>query len=113
MDRPPPQGQSKPPAPGGPTQVTGATFAWTQTAPPLPVLGPIDTQTNAEGDVVSLTVPVASPGSGVTFAALNLPSGLNVNQQTGEISGVIDYQASELALRQYATNDIAAYALRR
>ena len=71
-------------------------FTWnvadTNRAPVWTDPGP---QTNAEGDVVSVTLSATDPdGDGVTYAAPGLPDGLMLNTATGEITGTVDYTAA-------------------
>jgi hypothetical protein len=64
------------------------TFNWIVN-PRLTLAAPTD-QSNAAGDVVSLTVSASDAGSGtVTYSATGLPSGLSINSSTGPISGTI------------------------
>lgn len=65
-------------------------FAWNILANEIPVITPIDPQSNAVGDVVSLQVE-ASDGDAdpLTYGALNLPTGLTINHTSGLISGTV------------------------
>ncbi|MGB7304480.1 MAG: RICIN domain-containing protein [Burkholderiaceae bacterium] len=67
---------------------TGCTTGGTGNQPPF-VASP-GNQVNAIGDPVSLQISAIDPeGDSVTFSATNLPSGLNIDAQTGIISGTI------------------------
>src|SRR5262249_23197569 len=53
-----------------------------------------DAQTNAEADTVSLQIQASDQdGDTLTYAAANLPAGLDINTATGLITGTIDYAA--------------------
>ena len=80
---------------GAPTpEATDANFTWTVNelivnTPPVVTIGD---QTNTEGDVVSLLVNATDadvPAQTLTYAATNLPTGLSIDANTGEISGTI------------------------
>lgn len=57
-----------------------------------PVVSNPGTQTNFEGDVVSLQVQATAPEQGqtLTYVATNLPPGLSIDANTGLISGTIE-----------------------
>jgi hypothetical protein len=60
-----------------------------------PVVEPIADQTGAEGDAVSLQVDASDPNyDTLTYSASGLPTGLDINPNTGEIHGVIGYEAA-------------------
>src|SRR5205807_2324830 len=61
-------------------------FTW-QVTSPISITDP-GTQTDAEGDTVSLSV-VASGGGTLSYAALGLPAGLLIDAATGDITGDI------------------------
>jgi hypothetical protein len=64
------------------------TFTWTVN-PRVSVYSP-DDQTNAVGDVVSLSIAAGDAGSGtLMYSASGLPSGLGINSSTGVITGTI------------------------
>ncbi|MBT3218707.1 MAG: tandem-95 repeat protein, partial [Proteobacteria bacterium] len=52
-------------------------------------------QTNKEADSVTLQIYASDPDSDITYSATNLPGGLNIDNDTGEITGTIDYEAAE------------------
>jgi hypothetical protein len=72
------------------------TFEWTvarDNSPP-DVTNPGD-QTNTEGDDVSLQIEATDAnGDSLVYGATDLPTGLEINTSTGEISGTIDTGAS-------------------
>jgi hypothetical protein len=61
-----------------------------------PVIDPIENQTNAEGDSVSLAVVASDPNIGdvLTYSASGLPANLSIDSSSGLIQGLIDYQAA-------------------
>ena len=62
-----------------------------------PVLGPVADQVHAEGDTVALAIPVSDtdiPTGTLTFGAIGLPGGLSIDPATGEIAGVVSYDAA-------------------
>jgi VCBS repeat-containing protein len=68
------------------------TFIWTVT-PQIALVNP-GSQSSAAGDSVSLVVTATHLGSGsLTFSAAGLPDGLDIDAETGEISGTIDGSA--------------------
>jgi hypothetical protein len=69
---------------------------WHTNLPANPSLTPPATQTNNEGDTVSVPVTFSDPNNcAVTFDAVGLPAGLSINPGTGVISGTIGYHAAE------------------
>jgi hypothetical protein len=68
------------------TLTASQTFNWFVTGAPVTLTSPGD-QTNSEGDVVSLQL--SANGSGLTYRASGLPSGLSLNTSTGLISGTV------------------------
>src|SRR5262249_44755924 len=95
---PPPQWQN-----GSPT------FTWTNLPEPPPVVTNPGSQTSAEGSTVSLHIQASDPqGQTVTFAAVNLPTGLSIDPATGIIFGTIDYSAAEAFGGHYDTTVIVA-----
>jgi hypothetical protein len=82
--------------PGGFGGGSGATFAWSQTGPAIPSLTNPGGQSSAEGDTVALQVQASDPnGAALSYAALNLPPGVTINQSSGLISGTVSYTAAE------------------
>ena len=79
--------------PGGLTDVD--TFTWTVTdTNRAPVVTDPGDQSDAEGDVVSLTVSGSDPDlDGITWSASGLPSGLTIDPGSGVISGTVDAAA--------------------
>ena len=69
---------------------TSQTFNWAVLS--VAALDNPGTQTNAEGDAVSLQMNGA--GDGVTFSAVGLPAGLSIASDSGLISGSIGYGAA-------------------
>ena len=68
------------------------TNTWTGNGPP--VIGDPGSQTNSEGDAVSLAIVASDPDSNsLTFTAIGLPAGLTINPTTGIISGMVDFSA--------------------
>lgn len=58
------------------------------------VISPV-AQSNAEGDSVSLAIVASDPDEDtLSYAAANLPDGLTINPETGEISGRLSYVSS-------------------
>ncbi len=51
-------------------------------------------QVNVEGDTVSLSVTASEPGATLTYSAINLPTGLSIDSQTGQISGTVANDAA-------------------
>ena len=70
-------------------------FTWTVTVSNMPpsVTDP-GTQSNDEGDTVSLQIMATDPDVPLSYAATGLPSGLMIDTGTGEISGTIDADAT-------------------
>jgi hypothetical protein len=80
-------------------------FSWTvadlHQAPTLTNPG---SQTNAEGDPVSLQLQGSSPNAAsLTYTASGLPTGLFIDSFTGLISGTVDYSAAETGGGHYTT----------
>jgi uncharacterized protein (TIGR03118 family) len=70
------------------TNSNSQTFTWTVF--PGVAITAVPNQTNKEGDTVSLPVTAKGANTGaVTFMANNLPTGLNIDQATGLITGTI------------------------
>jgi hypothetical protein len=79
-------------------------FTWASSPQP-PVVADPGSQTNAEGDVVSLPMQASSPsGATLTYAAQNLPAGLDIDPDSGEITGVATPSGS-FAVTVTATDD--------
>lgn len=68
-------------------------FDWTVTEAPenqAPVLNPIANQENNEGETVSLQLVASDPdGHNLTFSQIGLPLGLNLDPNSGLISGIL------------------------
>ena len=89
----------------GVPQLTGErSFVWNvYEVNQAPVIDPILTQNNDEGDVVSLQVVGSDPnGDTLTYSAINLPGGLSINTSNGLIDGTISETASDNT--PYTTN---------
>lgn len=79
----------------------GAT--WTQGPPLAPVVTNPGSQTNAEGDAISLFVQAVDPNNYPPYyVAANLPPGLSINPTSGVISGAIGYDLAESFGGHYA-----------
>ena len=80
--------------------ISGGGFTWTSSAPFdlnfAPAVTNPGTQTNAEGQVISLQIVAtdANPGQTLTYSAINLPTGLAIDAGTGLISGTISATAT-------------------
>ncbi|NBO93773.1 MAG: hypothetical protein EBV06_15920, partial [Planctomycetia bacterium] len=75
------------------TSLASSTFTW-RIASRI-TISPVPDQHHMEGDVVSLEMSATNPYSAnLTFTAIGLPSGLTIDDNTGEISGTILPQAS-------------------
>jgi hypothetical protein len=77
---------------------TPVVFKWTiDNTNRSPVVTAPVTQTNDEGATIDPPLQIAATdpdGDSLQFQATNLPSGLSINENTGEISGMIAYDAS-------------------
>ncbi len=91
---------------GGLTSNTATdTFYVSNTGTPPTLTNP-GNQTRAEGQAVNLAAQAT--GMGLQFAAVNLPTGLNINSANGTIFGTVDYAAAENFGGTYATTVIVA-----
>ncbi|MHB8973310.1 MAG: putative Ig domain-containing protein [Pirellulaceae bacterium] len=64
--------------------------------PQAPLLSNPGGQANREGDIVSLAIAASSlEGGTLVYGATNLPLGLNINPNTGLITGTLTYAASD------------------
>ncbi len=72
-------------------------FSWTVTdTNRSPVLTTPDDQTDAEQDLVNLSILASDPDDDrLTYSATGLPSDLSIDQDTGLISGTFNYPSSE------------------
>ncbi|HEY7309296.1 MAG TPA: putative Ig domain-containing protein [Gemmataceae bacterium] len=69
---------------------------WSQTLHAPPTITAPASQTNTEGDTVSLQVQASDhDGDTLSYDALDLPPGLSINAGTGLISGTVAYGAAE------------------
>jgi len=79
---------------------TSISFTWNITEvnfPPV-IQTTVDDRTDDEGDYVEIPITATDHNdTDLTYSANNLPPGININQNTGLISGVIGYSASEQA----------------
>ncbi len=103
-------GSSNPMGPSAPAWVMGApTFAWAQEPVAPTVVNNPGGQTSAEGAAVSLQVVATDPnGHALSYAAVNLPTGLSINSGTGLITGTVDSHASENFSGNYAVTVIVS-----
>ncbi|GEM_PF-358006 len=93
---------------GSPSESDTLYFDWVVTNPAnqAPSVAGIATQTNEEGEVVSLQVNASDPeGDNLTYAATGLPAGLSMNISTGEISGTITAGAALFGVSVTVTDD--------
>jgi hypothetical protein len=61
-----------------------------------PDVTPVSDQSDDEGDtIVPLQIQASDPGDSLTYAAVNLPDGLNIHPSSGLITGTITYIATE------------------
>jgi len=76
--------------------IVSDSFVWTVlTTNQAPVIVPFFNQTNETNDIVSLQVVATDIDEDVlTFSAAGLPSGITINDSTGEIAGTIDANAA-------------------
>ena len=74
---------------GNPNLSADATFTWTVEAPPgFPIIEAIGNQHTLVGDLVSLRADGSHPDAlSMTWSTAGLPTGLDINPATGEISG--------------------------
>ncbi|MEE8497657.1 MAG: putative Ig domain-containing protein, partial [Acidimicrobiia bacterium] len=74
---------------GSPNLSADATFTWTVEAPPgFPTIEAIGNQHTLVGDSVSLRPDWSHPDAlSMTWSAVGLPTGLDINRATGEING--------------------------
>jgi Bacterial Ig domain/Putative Ig domain len=85
------------------------TITVTQSPPPAPILTAPGSQTNTEGDSVSLDVTASDPnGYALQYAADNLPGGLTINSSTGVISGTVVAESADYNLGIYDVTVIVA-----
>jgi len=72
------------------------TFGWTVTnTDRAPIVTNPGSQTDAEGDVVSLQTAATDPdGDTLVYSATGLPPGLTINASTGVISGTLAFNAA-------------------
>ena len=75
---------------------TDVDFTWTvNDVNGPPVVSVPDDQTSSEGSVISLQIEASDPeGNELSYSAGNLPGDLVINEETGEISGTINYDAA-------------------
>jgi len=80
---------------GTPAMSDSETFDWVVTnTNRAPLVTNPGSQSNAEGDVVSLQIAASDPdGDGLTYTAAGLPDDLSINPATGLISGTVSYEA--------------------
>lgn len=78
---------------GSPSLSDTLTFDWTVTPVPnsAPTISSIADQNNNAGDNVSIAVSATDPNGGdaLSYSANNLPTGISINFQTGQISGQV------------------------
>ena len=87
-------------ADGNPCGSTRHIFYWTVNEvnyPPV-IQTTVDDRTDNEGDYVQIDIDAIDPNdTNLTYSAINLPPGININQHNGLIAGVIGYTASDQA----------------
>ena len=78
------------------TDTDNAVFTWTVVnVNRPPVITNPGSQTNSEGDSVSLTVIASDPdGDTLSFLATGLPGGLTINASTGQIAGSLPFDSA-------------------
>ncbi|MBI2804880.1 MAG: putative Ig domain-containing protein [Planctomycetes bacterium] len=87
-------------APNDPNSVATVFLVVANIPPPAggnraPVVGPLAARSDIEGRTVSVQVIAADPdGDAITYAAQNLPAGVNINPASGLISGKLSYTSS-------------------
>ena len=98
---------------GAPSLFTEMSFSWTvEDTNRAPTLQNPGSQTDAEGDAVSLQVAALDPdGDGLTFAASGLPPGLSVSSATGAITGSLGYALGDRYAVVITTTDDGSPAL--
>ena len=67
----------------------GPVSYWTYSVNAIPVIDPIDNQINTNGQTVNLA-PVATDDDDLSWSVANLPNGLNIDTNSGEITGTIN-----------------------
>ena len=81
---------------GDPVNMVDADFTWTVNdvnGPPVVTIP--DDQSSAEGDEIFLQIEASDPeGNELSYSAANLPGGLVIDVESGEISGTINYDAA-------------------
>lgn len=81
-------------------------FTWTTDNQP-PTLSVSD-RTDAEGSSIDFIVQGTDPENLIiTYAALNLPQGISIDPQSGQVSGTIDYTAAEKFDGTYSVTVVA------
>lgn len=79
-------------------------FNWTVNSLPnfSPNVSNPGTQVTYEGEQISLFIDAYdADGNALTYAAVNLPPGLSIDVETGEISGTLEYDAYEISTAGY------------
>ncbi len=84
---------------GDPPESGEQTFDWTVlNKNRQPSMTSVENQSNMEGDTVAMTIQAIDPdGDGLTFSPVNLPPGLALNPNSGEITGTIQIGAASAA----------------
>ena len=79
-----------------PVNSTDVDFTWTvNDVNGPPVVSAPDDQTSSEGSVISLQIEASDPeGNELSYSAGNLPGDLVIDEETGKISGTINYDAA-------------------
>ena len=105
----PPIGTPPPIVPpiGDPPPISTPSFTWAQSVPIPPTVGNPGDQASVEGQTVSLSIQASGPSAPLRFAALDLPTGLAIDN-TGLISGTVDASASQNFGGSYATQIIVS-----
>ena len=89
------------------TLTTEVDFYWTVIdVNRVPVVTSPGDQVNNEGDTVSLDIVASDPDNDtLAYGATGLPDGLSINASTGEVSGVLSYDAATVTSVMVSVSD--------